>query len=632
MRKSTKTNHMLFLTCAAGAFAIGRAVPAQASTNLLLDPDFEAADGGQDASSGDVPMGQDAFGDPQGPWYGWNNWVAPYTAFYTTTIPAHSGTQVAKTFSGPYGGVYQYVAANPGDSYNASCWFYDYSGDALNGAETDDVRLIFQNGAGATLATDVCPVPFLPVSADPADPMNTWQQFSVTAVAPPGTTKVQWMAFFNNPGYAGGSLFVDDGSLIDLGSGPVVLTWNGAGSDAHWTDANNWGGTAPSATNTLAFAGTTNLNPNNDFPAGLQFNGIQFNSGAGAFTLSGNAINLGGDVVNNSTSLQTIGIGLTLLQNTNFNTAAGDIAVSGAIGGGFNINKLGSGTLTLSGANNYSGATTVTAGTLKLTPTGTISSSSSVTVGTGSTGTAALVLQAGSSGIQAYTVPALSIGSNGTVTVALAGSDATRSVLVTPSLGFAGSFGLWAGKMDLANNDLIVQGGGAASLTNITNQIKQGFNAGAGYWNGAAGIVSSAAAASSGDLTALGSRLSPGGLVDGISTTTNDVLVKYTYYGDANLDGTVSGADYQQIDMGYGMHLTGWSNGDFNYDGVVDGSDFSLIDNAYNQINATGAGPLAIVASPADLISSAAVPEPTAIGLLGVGAISLLSRRRRGVR
>ena len=44
--------------------------------------------------------------------------------------------------------------------------------------------------------------------------------------------------------------------------------------------------------------------------------------------------------------------------------------------------------------------------------------------------------------------------------------------------------------------------------------------------------------------------------------------MKYTYYGDANLDGAVDGADYQQIDNGFGGGLTGWSNGDFNYDGV----------------------------------------------------------------
>jgi hypothetical protein len=63
---------------------------------------------------------------------------------------------------------------------------------------------------------------------------------------------------------------------------------------------------------------------------------------------------------------------------------------------------------------------------------------------------------------------------------------------------------------------------------------------------------------------------------------------------------------------------------------VVDGSDYSLIDNTYNQINASGATPLAITAGAADLVASPAnVPEPTTLALLGIGTIGLLGRRRR---
>ena len=55
----------------------------------------------------------------------------------------------------------------------------------------------------------------------------------------------------------------------------------------------------------------------------------------------------------------------------------------------------------------------------------------------------------------------------------------------------------------------------------------------------------------------------------GSSTSDGDILVMYTYYGDANLSGNIDGSDYSLIDNGFINHLTGWYNGDFNYDGVV---------------------------------------------------------------
>jgi hypothetical protein len=218
----------------------------------------------------------------------------------------------------------------------------------------------------------------------------------------------------------------------------------------------------------------------------------------------------------------------------------------------------------------------------------------------------------------------LSIGSGANATALF---STPHSVIVTASFSNAGI-------VDLTNNDLIVQGTNstiaASNLNAIQNALKTGFNVQSGYWNGATGIVSSQAAGDTTHLTTLGYGVSPGGLFDGVNTTTNDMLVKYTYYGDANLDGTVNGADYQQIDNGFGLHLTGWQNGDFNYDGVVDGSDYSLIENTFNQINATAASPLAI-ASPPGLIAlggTSEVPEPT-VGLLGLGAIGTMRRRGR---
>jgi hypothetical protein len=113
--------------------------------------------------------------------------------------------------------------------------------------------------------------------------------------------------------------------------------------------------------------------------------------------------------------------------------------------------------------------------------------------------------------------------------------------------------------------------------------------------------------------------------------------VKYTYFGDANLDGKVDGSDYSRIDNAYLYNrthptapLTGWFNGDFNYDGVINGSDYTLIDNAFNTQGALIASEIAApTAQIAGDSGASAVPEPATLGLLGLGALGLLSRRRR---
>jgi dockerin type I repeat protein len=194
------------------------------------------------------------------------------------------------------------------------------------------------------------------------------------------------------------------------------------------------------------------------------------------------------------------------------------------------------------------------------------------------------------SGITAQTLAALNLGPEATVSLASAASHADRTVLVVGNLTESST-----SVLDLQKNDMIVQAG---NLSTITRWLKTGLNAPKGYWNGK-GIISSSAAGDTRYLTTLGAELSNVSSFDGVGTSPTNVLVKYTYYGDANLDGVVNGADYQQIDNGFGLHLTGWANGDFNYDGVVNGSDFSLLDNTFNSTNAIAAAPLVIVATPA---------------------------------
>jgi alpha-L-arabinofuranosidase len=142
----------------------------------------------------------------------------------------------------------------------------------------------------------------------------------------------------------------------------------------------------------------------------------------------------------------------------------------------------------------------------------------------------------------------------------------------------------WNGQLDLQSNDMLAAGG-VSALTTINALVAGGYADGA--WTGP-GIDSSAAANDSSHLTALGVILNSAGIsFDDAPILTTDVLVKYTYYGDANLDGVVNADDYTAINNGFSNHLTGWANGDFNYDGNVDGTDFTIIDNAFNSQGAS---------------------------------------------
>ena len=95
---------------------------------------------------------------------------------------------------------------------------------------------------------------------------------------------------------------------------------------------------------------------------------------------------LSGDIVNQSPNTQTINLPLTLIGNQAIDTAAGNVTLAGGIsqsGGGFGIEKTGSGTLVLSGENSYSGGTTIDQGTLCAADPNALPDGTSLTIAAG---------------------------------------------------------------------------------------------------------------------------------------------------------------------------------------------------------------------------------------------------------
>jgi hypothetical protein len=179
---------------------------------------------------------------------------------------------------------------------------------------------------------------------------------------------------------------------------------------------------------------------------------------------------------------------------------------------------------------------------------------------------------------------------------------------------------LTGGLLDLTSNDLIVQGGDLAALRASV----------ASWWNNGArngaGLGSSLSTALSFTTLAVRTPLHDSGLVEidtfsGLPVVPSDVLVKYTYLGDTNLDGVLDASDFNAVLSGVTNSLSGWQNGDLNYDGLANAADLALFLPAYahyqsNPIPLGGTGP------------AGAIPEPAATLPLLLATPLLLRRKR----
>lgn len=137
-------------------------------------------------------------------------------------------------------------------------------------------------------------------------------------------------------------------------------------------------------------------------------------------------------------------------------------------------------------------------------------------------------------------------------------------------LDYAGAF------QNVSGNSPLFAGTGNSPVR-IDRLISAGYNGGTWTPGPNGGIISSLADATNFAVGhAPGSVAAPGGTFLGKPVTILDTLVRFTRYGDANLDGTVSILDFARLRGGFGSG-SAWWQGDFNYDDSVSILDFAVL-------------------------------------------------------
>jgi autotransporter-associated beta strand protein len=197
---------------------------------------------------------------------------------------------------------------------------------------------------------------------------------------------------YQEAGPLGDAVLFDDTAS---GASPITVTLNTSVHPAAVTvnnAAKNYiisgsGGITGGVSVTKTGAGSLSLQTINDFTGGMNFNGglVTFSSlsnlGAGALNFGGGTLQYpAGDGEDISVRTVTFNAGGgTIDDGGNALTFANPIGNAGA--GGFT--KIGSGTMTLNGTNNYSGPTVIGAGTLALGYGANISNSAAIMIGAG---------------------------------------------------------------------------------------------------------------------------------------------------------------------------------------------------------------------------------------------------------
>ncbi len=143
--------------------------------------------------------------------------------------------------------------------------------------------------------------------------------------------------------------------------------WNGGAEDGLWSSAGNWSNDAvPQPGSSLRFARSDDWEIENDLEEGIAYAGIEYLGHANSYELWGKGIGLSGSIVNRSAFAQTIFLPIELLGDLAVEPDGGALYLDGDISGGYGLSLSAANLVQLAGLNTFTGAITVTRGTLEL--------------------------------------------------------------------------------------------------------------------------------------------------------------------------------------------------------------------------------------------------------------------------
>ena len=243
----------------------------------------------------------------------------------------------------------------------------------------------------------------------------------------------------------------------------ALRTWTGGGTTNNWSDAANWGGTAPQTSDRLRFpeGAARPVNVNN-LAAGFVLDSITLEGGG--WTISGNDIGLlNGFVFTGAGAANTVSLSVTLLQSQNWATsrAAGSYNILSSV-------DLGSSDLSLTGS----------AGVIRFAAA--VTGSGSLAVGSGvscelfaaNTFTGPLTLQSGSnlriphSGALGDPAGPTVLEAGATISITTSGFQTAEPFLCSGGTIYTGTNGpVLSGLVTLTSGAVSIETGGSGALT-----------------------------------------------------------------------------------------------------------------------------------------------------------------------